>query len=82
MGEIHLWQWRYTDDFGKRRVRPSKLSFEDAKRWPDAERVDGSLDIRTRIRQTSNWLRSLPLSESTAALSRPGSCSDTDSSKA
>ena len=20
MGEIHLWQWRFTDEFGKRRV--------------------------------------------------------------
>jgi hypothetical protein len=31
MGEIHLWQWRYTDDFGRRRIFPCKLTEEDAK---------------------------------------------------
>jgi hypothetical protein len=39
MDEIHLWQWRYTDQFGKRRIFPCRLSVEDAKRLHNAERV-------------------------------------------
>jgi hypothetical protein len=51
--EIHLWQWRYTDEFGKRRVFPCRLTAEDAKRLKDAERVEGSLEICRPIGQTS-----------------------------
>jgi hypothetical protein len=32
--------------FGKRRIFPCRLSVEDAKRLRDAERVEGSLEIR------------------------------------
>jgi hypothetical protein len=46
MGEVHLWQWRYTDQFGKRRIFPCRLTEEDAKHYRDAERVEGSLEIR------------------------------------
>jgi hypothetical protein len=48
--ELHLWQWRYTDEFGKRRVFPCRLSEEDARHLKDTERVEGSLEIRRRVR--------------------------------
>lgn len=28
LGEIELWQWRHTDDFGKRRIFPCRLSVD------------------------------------------------------
>jgi len=60
-GEIRLWQWRYTDEFGKRRVYPCRLTEEDAKqRLRDAERVEGSLEIRhpTPNNSTGDFMRS------------------------
>ena len=57
-GEIQLWQWRYTDDFGKRRVFPCRLTDEDAKHLRDAERVEGSLEIRRPTSSTGDFLRS------------------------
>ena len=53
VAEIELWQWRYTDDFGKRRVFPCRLSVEAAKHLRDAERIEGSLEIRTPLGSTS-----------------------------
>jgi hypothetical protein len=35
--------------------------------YKDAEKVEGSLEIRKLIGRTTDWLRSLPPSESTAA---------------
>lgn len=40
---LHLWQWAYTDEFGKRRVFPCRLTEEDGKTLKNAERVEGSL---------------------------------------
>jgi hypothetical protein len=54
---IELWQWRYTDDFGKRRVFPCRLSVEDAKHLRDAERIEGSLEIRKPLSSTSDFMR-------------------------
>ena len=39
MDVIHLWQWRYTDQFGKRRIFPCLLSEENGRKLQDAERV-------------------------------------------
>ena len=43
--ELHLWQWRYTDEFGKRRVFPCRLTEEAGKKLKDAERVEGIIEI-------------------------------------
>ena len=55
MDELHLWQWRYTDQFGKRRVFPCRLSEVDAKHLRGAERVEGSLEVRKQLGSTSDW---------------------------
>jgi hypothetical protein len=60
--ESPLWQWRYTDDFGKRRVFPCRLSEEDAKHLKDAERIEGSLEIRRELGSTSDLQGSRPKS--------------------
>jgi hypothetical protein len=39
MNELCLWQWRYTDEFGKRRIFPCRLTGEGARHLRDAERV-------------------------------------------
>jgi hypothetical protein len=57
LDEIDLWEWRYTDDFGKRRIFPCWLSEEDAKRLRDAERIEGSLERRKPLGSTSDWQR-------------------------
>jgi hypothetical protein len=53
MREVHLWQWRYTDEFGKRRVFPCRLTEEGAKRLKDAERIEGTLEIRKPLDSTT-----------------------------
>ena len=58
-GQVELWQWRYTDDFGKRRVFPCRLSEEDGRRLRDVERIEGSLEIRRPLGATSDWQKSL-----------------------
>jgi hypothetical protein len=71
MDEIHLWRWRFTDEFGKRRVTSWRMTENTAREfahvYKDAEKVEGSLEIRKLIGRTTDWLRSLPPSESTAA---------------
>jgi hypothetical protein len=48
--EIHLWQWRYTDEHGKRRVMSWRMTEatvrEFAHVYRDAVKVEGSLEIR------------------------------------
>ena len=46
MEPVYLWEWRYTDDFGKRRIFPCRLTEEDARRLRNPEKVEGSLEIR------------------------------------
>jgi hypothetical protein len=53
MDEVHIWLWRYTDDFGKRRVFPCRLTEEGAKRLKDAERIEGTLEIRKLLGSTT-----------------------------
>jgi len=55
--EIELWQWRYTDDFGKRRTTRYLLTEEDARaRLKDPEKVPHSLEIRRPDGgHTSDW---------------------------
>jgi hypothetical protein len=55
MGGFKLWSWRYTDDFGKRRIFPCRLSEEDAKRHKNAQHVEGYLEIRKPLGSTSDF---------------------------
>lgn len=81
-GGLHLWQWRYTDDFGKRRIFPCRLTDEDAKRLRNAERVEGSLEIRTRLEgSTSDFQRSPRTSSPADTTNPPGSFSGSGTSK-
>ena len=57
MGTIELWQWRYTDDFGKRRIFPCPLSEEDAKRLKDPEKIEGTLEVRKPLGNPGDFLR-------------------------
>ncbi|HZO03165.1 MAG TPA: hypothetical protein VFB93_18365 [Burkholderiales bacterium] len=58
--EIRLWQWRYTDEFGKRRIFPCRLSEENGKQLKDAERIEGSLEVRRGGDQHTNSFQRFP----------------------
>jgi hypothetical protein len=59
MDEIHLWRWGFTDENGKRRVTSWLMSEatvrEFAHVYKDAEKVEGSLEIRKPTDSTSGW---------------------------
>ena len=56
--ELELWQWRYTDQFGKRRLYPCRLTEADAlQRLKDAEKIANSLERRQSLGSTSDFLR-------------------------
>lgn len=63
---LKLWQWEYTDEFGKRRVTRWRMSEntvrEFAHAYKDAVNVEASLEIRTPAPSTSDFLRSRPRS--------------------
>jgi hypothetical protein len=40
-----LWTWLYTDELGKRRIYPGKLSEEEAKRLKDATRLEATPEV-------------------------------------
>ena len=43
-----FWLWWFTDERGRRRRSPFRMSREDAlKRYPDAEPIAGTLEIRS-----------------------------------
>jgi hypothetical protein len=55
---IELWQWRYTDDLGKRRIFPCRLADHQGREAiADAERVESSLEIRRPLGSTSDRQR-------------------------
>ena len=60
MDEIHLWRWRFTDENGKRRVTSWHMTEADVREYAhvykDAEKVEGSLEIRT-VKQSTSDLR-------------------------
>ena len=66
MNELCLWLWRFTDEFGKRRVTSWRMTEatvrEYAHVYKDAEKVEGSLEIRKLVGRTSDWLRLPPKS--------------------
>jgi hypothetical protein len=55
---LKFWFWRYTDENGKKRVTRYRLTEDNARRQygPTAEPVDGSLELRTPVGHTSDWL--------------------------
>jgi hypothetical protein len=56
MEELHLWRWRYTDDFGRRRIFPCLLTEQNAlASLRDPVKVDGSLEVRRSLGHTSGF---------------------------
>jgi hypothetical protein len=51
---VELWSWLYTDELGKRRIHPSKLSLDDAKRLRDATPIQGTLEVSDERGSTSD----------------------------
>jgi hypothetical protein len=61
--ERHLWLFEYTNEFGKRRTTRYRLSEENARAsLNDPVKVEGSLEIRTPIGSTGDFMRSPPKS--------------------
>ena len=64
MDELHLWQWQFTDENGKRRVTSWRMSEEDVRQfahvYKDGQKVKGSLEIRKIQGSTSDWQRLPP----------------------
>jgi hypothetical protein len=59
--EIHLWRWRFTNEFGKR-VESSWHMTEATVRefahvYGNAEKIQDSLEIRKPMGSTSDWQR-------------------------
>jgi hypothetical protein len=76
MGVKQLWLWRYTDDFGKRRVTRYRLSDADAKATlRNPELVEGSLLTVTPVGSTSDFQRSLSKSVPDGSEKPPGTSS-------
>jgi hypothetical protein len=63
MKKIRFWQWRYTEDFGTRRVTRYRLSEASARATSrDAVKIAHPLEVRTPLESTDDLLRSLPKS--------------------
>jgi hypothetical protein len=62
MNEIYLWQWQYTDEFGKRRVTSWRMTeatvTEFGHVYKDAVKVEWSLDVRRPMGSTSAFQQS------------------------
>ncbi|HSA68379.1 MAG TPA: hypothetical protein VLF65_02130 [Burkholderiales bacterium] len=58
MDELHLWRWRFTDEFGKRRVTSWLMTEatvrEYAHVYKDAKKLEGSLEVRKKVGSTSD----------------------------
>jgi hypothetical protein len=59
---LELWRWRYTDEFGKRRVTRWHMSEDTVKQfadaYKDAEKIEGTLEIRKPAPSTGDFMRS------------------------
>ena len=56
--EIRLWRWRYTNEFGKRVESSWRMDEEQAALYKDAEKIDGTLEVRKQLGSTSIFQRS------------------------
>ena len=63
---IDLWKWQYTDEFGNRRVTSWRMTEDTVRQfahvYKDAQKVEGSLEIRKIQGSTSAWQHSPPTS--------------------
>ena len=57
------WRWRYTNEFGKRVESRWHMSEETAKAYKDAEKIEGTEEIRTPLGSTGDFMKSQPKSE-------------------
>jgi len=59
MDEIHLWQWQFTDENGKRRVTSWRMTEatvrEYAHVYRNAEKIENTLEIRKPLGSTSDF---------------------------
>jgi hypothetical protein len=82
---LQLWQWEYTDEFGKRRVTRWRMDEATVKQfahvYKDAAKVEGSLEIRGKLGSTSDFLRSMLTSTPGTTTNAPGNSSDSDTSR-
>ena len=47
MKKVEYWRWRYRDPkTGRTRRTTFSMSADEAARWPDAERIDGTMLLR------------------------------------
>lgn len=53
--ELHLWFWDYTDEHGRRRRSTWRMTEDSAKRYRDAVKVEGTLEVRRSFGCTSAW---------------------------
>ena len=60
MDKIHRWKWRYTNEFEERVESRWLMSEADAAHYKDAEKIEGTLEIRTPIGSTSDWQKLRP----------------------
>jgi hypothetical protein len=57
MGAVHLWRWRYTDQFEKRKVYPCALSEENGRHLRDPEKIEGTDEVHQRATARTSWDR-------------------------
>ena len=53
--DLELWLWKYTDEFGKRRVSTWRMTEAQAAHYKDAVKVEGSLERRPQLGSTGDW---------------------------
>lgn len=53
-GEIRLWLWEYTNEFGKRRRSTWRMTEDSAKAYKDAVKIESTLEIRSSVGQTGD----------------------------
>jgi hypothetical protein len=58
--ELKLWRWRYTNEFGKRIESSWRMTEESAAGYKDAEKIEGTLEIRRPLGSTSAFQRPPP----------------------
>lgn len=51
---IELWFWMFTDDWGRRRRTPCRLTEEGAKPYKDAEKIESTREVRHSVGAWSN----------------------------
>jgi hypothetical protein len=76
-GDDQVWRWRFTDEFGRRVAKSWHMSEEQAARYKDAQKIEGTLEIRKPSPSTSDFMRSPPRSTPGNTPNPPGGSSAT-----